>query len=139
MLLIVRFLFAALLTAVTVALTNQLAGLPVLTLDAASLLLLVSITLGVLISPMLSVFDIPLPALRRSTRETGQVKWFNVSKGYGFITRDSGDDVFVHFRSIRGRGRRSLYEGQTVEFELTQGEKGPQAEDVSVLEDSPRR
>ncbi|WP_372864284.1 cold-shock protein [Spongiibacter sp.] len=71
-----------------------------------------------------------------STRERGTVKWFNVSKGYGFITRENGDDVFVHFRSIRGkgRGRRSLMEGQQVEFVLSEGEKGPQAEEVSVVD-----
>ncbi|MDX1505974.1 MAG: cold-shock protein [Spongiibacter sp.] len=71
-------------------------------------------------------------------RERGAVKWFNVSKGYGFITRENGEDVFVHFRSIRdkGRGRRSLVEGQEVEFVLSDGEKGPQAEDVLVLDKS---
>ena len=66
------------------------------------------------------------------SRETGTVKWFNTSKGFGFITRDNGDDVFVHFRSIRGQGRRTLIEGQRVEFNLTKGEKGLQAEDVAV-------
>jgi CspA family cold shock protein len=65
-----------------------------------------------------------------SDRETGTVKWFNDSKGYGFIQRDQGDDVFVHFRAIRGEGFRSLAEGQRVEFSVTQGEKGLQAEDV---------
>jgi CspA family cold shock protein len=64
-------------------------------------------------------------------RETGTVKWFNDSKGYGFIQRDSGDDVFVHFRSIRGEGFRTLTEGQRVEFVVTQGQKGLQAEDVT--------
>ena len=68
-----------------------------------------------------------------SNREQGTVKWFNISKGYGFITREGGEDVFVHFRSIRGRGRRSLFEGQEVEFVVTEGEKGPQAEDVRPL------
>lgn len=66
-------------------------------------------------------------------RETGQVKWFNVSKGFGFITRENGDDVFVHFRSIRGRGHRSLTEGQQVRFNVRESEKGLQAEDVSVV------
>ncbi len=65
--------------------------------------------------------------------ETGTVKWFNVNKGFGFITTDSGDDVFVHFRSIRGRGRRSLRQGQAVRFDLSEGEKGMQAENVSVV------
>lgn len=66
-------------------------------------------------------------------REQGQVKWFNVSKGYGFVTRPTGEDIFVHFRSIRGKGRRVLREGQKVEFIVTEGEKGPQAEDVEPL------
>lgn len=66
-------------------------------------------------------------------RERGMVKWFNVKKGFGFVTRDNGDDVFVHFRSIRGSGHRSLSEGQTVKFSVVDGQKGLQAEDVSVL------
>lgn len=65
-------------------------------------------------------------------RETGSVKWFNANKGFGFITRDSGDDVFVHFRSIRGEGHRVLHDGQRVEFEVSDGEKGLQADDVAV-------
>ena len=66
-------------------------------------------------------------------RETGTVKWFNDAKGYGFIQRESGADVFVHFRAIRGEGHRTLLEGQKVEFALTQGQKGPQADDVSAV------
>jgi len=66
-------------------------------------------------------------------REVGMVKWFNVSKGFGFITRENGEDVFVHFRNIRGRGHRSLSEGQKVRFNVRQGDKGLQAEDVSVM------
>lgn len=65
-------------------------------------------------------------------REQGVVKWFNVSKGFGFITRDNGDDVFVHFRSIRGRGHRSLSEGQKVSFSVFESDKGLQAADVLV-------
>ncbi|MCW8955482.1 MAG: cold-shock protein [Gammaproteobacteria bacterium] len=67
-----------------------------------------------------------------NSRETGIVKWFNTNKGFGFITRDTGDDVFVHFRSIRGQGHRTLIEGQRVEFNVTEGEKGLQAEDVAI-------
>lgn len=63
-------------------------------------------------------------------RETGTVKWFNTSKGFGFISRDSGDDIFVHFRAIRGEGHRVLVEGQRVEFSVMQRDKGLQAEDV---------
>ncbi len=66
-------------------------------------------------------------------RERGVVKWFNVKKGFGFVTRDNGDDVFVHFRSIRGSGHRSLSEGQGVKFCVVDGQKGLQAEDVSVV------
>lgn len=66
-------------------------------------------------------------------RERGVVKWFNVKKGFGFITWDQGEDVFVHFRSIRGQGHRSLTEGQRVKFTVVNGQKGPQAEDVSAI------
>ena len=65
-------------------------------------------------------------------RESGSVKWFNANKGFGFITRESGDDVFVHFRSIQGKGRRVLKDGQRVEFVVTDGDRGPQAEDVAI-------
>ncbi len=65
-----------------------------------------------------------------SSRESGSVKWFNASKGFGFITRDSGDDIFVHFRSIRGEGHRVLRDGQRVEFAVSEGDKGLQADDV---------
>jgi len=66
-------------------------------------------------------------------RETGTVKWFNDSKGFGFIGREQGDDVFVHFRQIQGNGYRSLKEGQSVEFSVVESQKGLQAEDVSVV------
>lgn len=69
-----------------------------------------------------------------SAREKGTVKWFNNSKGFGFIQRDAGGDVFVHFRAITGDGYRSLEEGQRVEFTVTKGQKGLQAEEVSVVE-----
>jgi len=65
-----------------------------------------------------------------SGRETGTVKWFNAAKGFGFITRENGDDIFVHFRSIQGKGHRSLGEGQTVIFEVAESDKGLQAVDV---------
>lgn len=65
-----------------------------------------------------------------SEREKGTVKWFDNAKGYGFISRSSGEDVFVHFRAIRGDGFKSLQEGQQVEFSVGQGQKGLQAEDV---------
>ncbi|TDF78197.1 cold-shock protein [Pseudomonas sp. H9] len=71
-----------------------------------------------------------------SNRDTGTVKWFNTSKGFGFISRDSGDDIFVHFRAIRGEGHRVLVEGQRVEFSVMNRDKGLQAEDVIA---APRR
>ena len=65
---------------------------------------------------------------------TGTVKWFNDEKGFGFITQDNGGpDVFAHFRQIKGEGFKSLAEGARVEFTVTQGQKGPQAEDIVVL------
>ena len=65
--------------------------------------------------------------------EQGTVKWFNDAKGYGFISRNSGEDVFVHFSAIRSNGFRSLQEGQTVQFDLVRGPKGFQAENVQAL------
>ncbi|MDY6866595.1 MAG: cold-shock protein [Chloroflexota bacterium] len=68
-------------------------------------------------------------------RELGVVKWFNGEKGYGFIARDSGEkDVFVHFSAINTEGFRTLREGQRVEFEVVEGQKGPQAQNVDIIE-----
>ncbi|MEE3117961.1 MAG: cold shock domain-containing protein [Pseudomonadota bacterium] len=67
--------------------------------------------------------------------EEGTVKWFNVKKGFGFIVRDSGDEVFVHFRAIRGRGRRVLRQGQLVRFNVVEADKGLQADNGSILSD----
>jgi len=63
----------------------------------------------------------------------GTVKWFNEAKGYGFITPDEGNDVFVHFSAILGEGFKTLAEGQRVDFEVVQGEKGPQAANVEKI------
>jgi CspA family cold shock protein len=63
----------------------------------------------------------------------GRVKWFNEKKGFGFISRDNGNDVFVHFSAIKRDGFKSLYEGDEVEFEVTEGPKGPQATIVVVV------
>ena len=68
-----------------------------------------------------------------SEKVQGTVKWFNGSKGYGFIERAEGEDVFVHFNAIVGDGFRNLDEGQRVEFNVVQGQKGPQAENVVVI------
>jgi CspA family cold shock protein len=67
-------------------------------------------------------------------REKGTVKWFNNDKGYGFLEREKGGDVFVHFKSITSDGYKSLSEGQRVEFSVTQGPKGLQAEDVKAID-----
>jgi cold shock protein len=68
-----------------------------------------------------------------SDRIIGTVKWFNGSKGYGFITREGGPDVFVHFSAIQGEGFKNLEEGQKVEFAVEQGPKGPQATNVTLI------
>ena len=72
-------------------------------------------------------------SLSQSRVETGTVKWFNVKKGYGFITRDQGDDVFVHYRNIDADGRKVITEGQRVSFVVVSSDKGPQAEEVREL------
>ncbi|MEW5825478.1 MAG: cold-shock protein [Candidatus Bipolaricaulota bacterium] len=66
-------------------------------------------------------------------RQNGTVKWFNETKGFGFIQQEQGPDVFAHYSSIRGEGFKSLSEGQKVEFTLGQGQKGPQADDIVVI------
>ena len=68
-----------------------------------------------------------------SEKTTGTVKWFNESKGFGFIERESGPDVFAHFRAINSDGFKTLLEGQKVEFTVTESEKGPQADDITVV------
>ncbi|GHC24489.1 cold-shock protein [Aidingimonas halophila] len=96
----------------------------------AVFLLLMIATLAVnILTPKLAT----LAEVEDDDREIGEVKWFNVNKGYGFITRDSGDDVFVHFRAIRGRGHRTLAEGQKVRYHVVQNERGLQADDVTVI------
>jgi CspA family cold shock protein len=68
-----------------------------------------------------------------SEKQQGTVKWFNGSKGYGFIERENGEDLFVHYNSILGDGYRNLEEGQRVEFTVVQGQKGLQAQDVVAI------
>ncbi|WP_339721067.1 cold-shock protein [Marinomonas primoryensis] len=95
---------------------------------------LVSVYVGAMVSKVSSVgFDSESDEDEDDDREQGTVKWFNSSKGFGFLTMENGDDVFVHYRAIRGRGRRFLVEGQLVRFYVTEGEKGKQAENVSII------
>jgi len=68
-----------------------------------------------------------------SEKITGTVKWFNESKGFGFIEREGGPDVFAHFSAIQSAGYKTLAEGQRVEFDVTQGQKGPQAEQIVAI------
>lgn len=68
-----------------------------------------------------------------SNTVTGTVKWFNESKGFGFIAQENGPDVFAHFSAIQGNGFKTLAEGQRVEFSITQGQKGPQAENIVAI------
>ena len=110
-----------------------LAPLPIIANQPASLFSLLTVLLAVLLhlGTNLRLQSRSLSAPHDMTdRETGTVKWFNTSKGFGFISRDSGDDIFVHFRAIRGEGHRVLVEGQRVEFSVMQRDKGLQAEDV---------
>jgi len=72
------------------------------------------------------------PATSNSNKEAGTVKWFNIKKGFGFITRDEGDDIFVHYRNIEGNGRRAINEGQRVKFLVIDGDKGLQADEVEA-------
>lgn len=68
-----------------------------------------------------------------NTMNTGTVKWFNSEKGYGFISQDNGDDVFAHFSAIQGDGFKTLEEGQTVQFDVENGQKGLQAANITVI------
>jgi len=95
---------------------------------------LVSVYVGSMVSQArFSGYDSDSEEDEDDDREQGTVKWFNSSKGFGFLTMENGDDVFVHYRAIRGRGRRFLVEGQIVRFYVTEGEKGKQAENVSII------
>lgn len=111
---------------------TSVAGGAVIEVSVASY---VALALGVFVLVMvgLAVSSPILAKVEEDDREEGVVKWFNVSKGFGFVTRENGEDVFVHFRSIRGRGHRSLQEGQRVRFGVVESSKGLQAEDVSIL------
>lgn len=119
-----------------------LAPLPLIAGQPAVLLALTALIIAVIAQlasnlPARSKSAAPFAA-GKGDREAGTVKWFNTSKGFGFISRDSGDDIFVHFRAIRGEGHRVLVEGQRVEFVVMNREKGLQAEDVTAAEPARR-
>jgi CspA family cold shock protein len=119
-----------------------LAPLPVLAGQPAILfsllLVLIAVLLHLAINLRLNTSSRASQPVLAGDRETGTVKWFNTSKGFGFISRDTGDDIFVHFRAIRGEGHRVLVEGQRVEFSVMQRDKGLQAEDVIAAQNGRR-
>ena len=124
---------ALLVLAVVLQVLILLAPLPTIGGQPAILLSLLTVVAAVVLHLAINL-QMPTKSQTSSTdmtnRETGTVKWFNTSKGFGFISRDTGDDIFVHFRAIRGEGHRVLVEGQRVEFAVMQRDKGLQAEDV---------
>ncbi|VVO06879.1 cold-shock protein [Pseudomonas fluorescens] len=125
---------ALLVLAVVLQILTLLAPLPVIGGQPAILVSLVTALIAVLLHLAISFYTsspaVASPSYDMTNRDTGTVKWFNTSKGFGFISRDSGDDIFVHFRAIRGEGHRVLVEGQRVEFSVMNRDKGLQAEDV---------
>ena len=125
---------ALLVLAVVLQTLTLLAPMPVIAGQPAVLFSLVAALIAVLLHLAISFYKsspaAASPSYDMSNRDTGTVKWFNTSKGFGFISRDSGDDIFVHFRAIRGEGHRVLVEGQRVEFSVMNRDKGLQAEDV---------
>jgi CspA family cold shock protein len=133
------FVTGIIISAITTGISTQFLNTDTLNTSTLSLLALLFFLSSVITALVVSnkpgtksLINQPRPTNSNKSRETGTVKWFNTNKGFGFITRDNGDDVFVHFRSIRGQGHRTLIEGQRVEFNVTKGEKGLQAEDVAI-------
>jgi CspA family cold shock protein len=133
-----RLLLSAVIAAVAIAglhFVSNTTGAELSFNPVEFLVVFIACAIVALISPTINIKASALPIkLSGGDREQGQVKWFNVSKGYGFVTRPTGEDIFVHFRSIRGEGRKVLREGQKVEFSVTDGDKGPQADDVELLD-----
>jgi CspA family cold shock protein len=123
-----------LVLAVVLQILTLLVPLETIAVQPAVLVSLLAVVIAVAIHLAVSFYkSSPSPAAQPhelGNRDTGTVKWFNTSKGFGFISRDSGDDIFVHFRAIRGEGHRVLVEGQRVEFSVMNRDKGLQAEDV---------
>lgn len=137
---VIRLIITSLITtAISTAIATQLFAETITTNEG--ILTLAALIFAATIVTALATSNAPSEKIQKNqenltnsdkNRESGTVKWFNTSKGFGFITRDNGDDVFVHFRSIRGQGHRTLFEGQRVEFNITEGDKGLQAEDVAI-------
>ncbi|SEJ37468.1 cold shock protein (beta-ribbon, CspA family) [Pseudomonas sp. NFR16] len=125
---------ALLVLAVVLQILTLLVPLETIAGQPAVLVSLLAVVVAVAVHLAVSFYrSSPSPAPQShdlGNRDTGTVKWFNTSKGFGFISRDSGDDIFVHFRAIRGEGHRVLVEGQRVEFSVMNRDKGLQAEDV---------
>jgi len=125
---------ALLVLAVVLQTLTLFAPMPVIAGQPAVLFSLIAAVIAVLLHLAISFYKsspaAASPSYDMTNRDTGTVKWFNTSKGFGFISRDSGDDIFVHFRAIRGEGHRVLVEGQRVEFSVMNRDKGLQAEDV---------
>jgi CspA family cold shock protein len=125
---------ALLVLAVVLQTLTLIAPMPVIAGQPAVLFSLIAALTAVVLHLAVSFYKSSAaaasPSYDMSNRDTGTVKWFNTSKGFGFISRDSGDDIFVHFRAIRGEGHRVLVEGQRVEFSVMNRDKGLQAEDV---------
>ena len=125
---------ALLVLAVALQTVTLIAEMPVIAGQPAVLFSLVAAFIAVALHLAISFYKsspaAASPSYDMSNRDTGTVKWFNTSEGFGCISRDSGDDIFVHFRAIRGEGHRVLVEGQRVEFSVMNRDKGLQAEDV---------
>lgn len=138
-----RIIIISIITSITATLASlQLHGGQAASVSENFSLMLTSAQLPLLLTSFISIFaacmlvTVTSKGTKKTVRsadgrEQGTVKWFNAAKGFGFITRENGEDIFVHFRSIQGKGHRSLGEGQTVFFDVTEGDKGLQAVDVS--------
>lgn len=129
----VPFVITALLSLVEAVAMSTITELANLSFTPAKAIAFAIIVAVVGFVAFLAILISQSDVLEEDDREEGVVKWFNVSKGFGFLTREDGEDVFVHFRSIRGRGHRSLQEGQRVLFGVVESSKGLQAEDVTIL------
>ena len=121
------------ITAAFVYVVNDALAIAGLPLDQIALITLSAGTIVLVVTDLPSACSGLFTKHSVDPRESGTVKWFNVAKGFGFITRDCGDDVFVHYRAIRGKGHKTLSEGQRVEFVVVDREKGLQAEEVSII------